>query len=95
MPVLVFRKDVMSFEDLEIGMILTGTVRNVVNFGAFVDIGVKNDGLVHISELSDRYVKDPMTVVKVGDVVSVKIIKLDQERHKIGLTMKGLGKKSH
>jgi uncharacterized protein len=92
MPAPILRKDVMSFEDLEEGMILTGTVRNVVNFGAFVDIGVKNDGLVHISELSDRYVKDPMTVVKVGDVVSVKIIKIDQERHKIGLTMKGLRK---
>jgi uncharacterized protein len=90
MPAIILRKDVMSFKDLEEGMILTGTVRNVVNFGAFVDIGIKNDGLVHISELSDRFVKDPMTVVKVGDIVSVKIIKLDEQHHKVSLSMKGL-----
>lgn len=90
MPKPIFRKDVLSFEDLEEGMILTGTVRNVVNFGAFVDIGVKNDGLVHISELSDRFVKNPMDVVKVGDIVSVKIIKIDAGRHKVSLSMKGL-----
>ncbi|MEA3424133.1 MAG: Tex family protein [Bacillota bacterium] len=89
MPKPVFRKDVMKFEDLNEGMILTGTVRNVVNFGAFVDIGVKNDGLVHISELSDNFVKNPMDVVKVGDIVTVKIIKIDMNRHKVSLSMKG------
>ncbi len=89
MPKPVFRKDVMKFEDLNEGMILTGTVRNVVNFGAFVDIGVKNDGLVHISELSDNFVKNPMDIVKVGDIVTVKIIKIDMDRHKVSLSMKG------
>jgi uncharacterized protein len=89
MPKPVFRKDVMKFEDLNEGMILTGTVRNVVNFGAFIDIGVKNDGLVHISELSDNFVKNPMDVVKVGDIVTVKIIKIDMDRHKVSLSMKG------
>lgn len=92
MPKPILRKDVMKFDDLTEGMILTGTVRNVVNFGAFVDIGVKNDGLVHISELSDNFIKNPMDVVKVGDVVSVKIIKLDIERNKVSLTMKGFNK---
>ena len=89
MPKPVLRKDVMKFEDLNEGMILTGTVRNVVNFGAFVDIGIKNDGLVHISELSDNFVKNPMDVVKVGDIVTVKIIKIDMDRHKVSLSMKG------
>jgi len=92
MPKPILRKDVMNFKDLTEGMILTGTVRNVVNFGAFVDIGVKNDGLVHISELSDKFIKNPMDVVKVGDVVSVKIIKVDLERNKVSLTMKGFSK---
>jgi uncharacterized protein len=88
MPGPVFRSDVLSFEDLEIGMVLPGTVRNVVNFGAFVDIGVKMDGLVHVSQLSDKFVKDPMTVVRVGDAVEVRVIGIDQERHKISLSMK-------
>ena len=69
-------------------MELEGTVRNVVDFGAFVDIGVKNDGLVHISEMSSGYVKHPMDVVSVGDTVKVKILTIDRERKKIGLTMK-------
>ncbi|MBN2260098.1 MAG: RNA-binding transcriptional accessory protein [Clostridiales bacterium] len=90
MPKSALRKDIMKFEDLEIGMIVSGTVRNVVNFGAFVDIGIKNDGLVHISELSDKFIKNPMDVVKVGDIVTAKIIKLDGERHKVSLSMKGL-----
>ncbi len=90
MPKPIFRSDVLSFEDLSEGMILTGTVRNVVDFGAFVDIGVKNDGLVHISELSDKYVKHPMNVVAVGDTVQVKIIGVDQNRGKVSLSMKGL-----
>lgn len=87
-PAVVFRRDVKSFEDLKTGMELEGTVRNVVDFGAFVDIGVKNDGLVHISEMSSGYVKHPMDVVSVGDTVKVKILTIDRERKKIGLTMK-------
>jgi len=87
-PPVVFRNDVKSFEDLKIDMELEGTVRNVVDFGAFVDIGVKNDGLVHISEISDKYIKHPMDVVSVGDTVKVKIIKIDYDKQKIGLTMK-------
>lgn len=87
-PPVVFRNDVKSFEDLKIDMELTGTVRNVVDFGAFVDIGVKNDGLVHISQMSDKYVKHPMDVVSVGDTVKVKIISIDPEKQKIGLSMK-------
>jgi uncharacterized protein len=87
-PPVVFRNDVKAFEDLKIDMEMTGTVRNVVDFGAFVDIGVKNDGLVHISQLSDKYVKHPMDVVSVGDTVKVKIISIDYEKKKVGLTMK-------
>ncbi len=88
MPGPVFRSDVLSMEDLEIGMVMMGTVRNVVNFGAFVDIGVKNDGLVHVSQLSDKFVKDPMDVVRVGDPVEVRVIGIDKERGKISLSMK-------
>ena len=88
MPKPVLRSDVLKFEDLKEGMVLTGTVRNVIDFGAFVDIGVKHDGLVHISELSDKYIKDPSEVVSVGDVVKVKVIKIDTERQKVGLSMK-------
>lgn len=87
-PAVVFRNDVRSFEDLKVDMELTGTVRNVVDFGAFVDIGVKNDGLVHISQLSNKYVKHPMDMVSVGDTVKVKIISIDYEKQKIGLTMR-------
>ena len=87
-PPVVFRNDVRSFDDLEVGMELEGTVRNVVDFGAFVDIGVKNDGLVHISQLSNKFVKHPMDVVSVGDTVKVKIINIDKDKQKIGLTMK-------
>ena len=92
-PPVVFRNDVRKFEDLKVDMEMTGTVRNVVDFGAFVDIGVKNDGLVHISQLSDKYVKHPMDVVSVGDTVRVKIISIDKERGKVGLTMKGIRQK--
>ena len=87
-PPVVFRNDVKSFDDLKIDMEMTGTVRNVVDFGAFVDIGVKNDGLVHISQMSDKYIKHPMDVVSVGDTVKVKIISIDKEKMKVGLTMK-------
>ena len=87
-PPVVFRNDVRSFEDLKEGMEMSGTVRNVVDFGAFVDIGVKNDGLVHVSQLSDKFVKHPMDVVSVGDTVKVRIIGIDKERGKASLTMK-------
>ena len=88
MPKPVLRSDVLKFEDLTEGMVLTGTVRNVIDFGAFVDIGVKYDGLVHISEMSDSYIKNPSDLVSVGDIVKVKVIKIDSERKKVGLSMK-------
>ena len=88
MPKPVLRSDVLKFEDLTEGMILTGTVRNVIDFGVFVDIGVKYDGLVHISEMSNSYIKSPSEVVSVGDIVKVKVIKIDKERKKVGLSMK-------
>lgn len=91
-PPVIFRKDVTSFEDLKTGMILDGTVRNVVDFGAFVDIGVKQDGLVHVSEFSEQFVKNPLEVVSVGDNVKVKIIEIDREKNNIALSMKGLNK---
>ncbi len=90
MPKVVLRSDVLKMEDLKEGMILTGTVRNVIDFGAFVDIGVKNDGLVHISEMSDKFVKDPMKVVSVGDVIKVRVIKVDLEKKKVALSMRGI-----
>ena len=88
MPKPVLRSDILKIEDLKEGMILTGTVRNVIDFGAFVDIGVKNDGLVHISEMSDRYIKNPMDVVSVGDIVKVRVIKIDLDKKKVALSMK-------
>jgi uncharacterized protein len=78
--------------DLAPGMELKGTVRNIVDFGAFVDIGVHQDGLVHISELADRFVKHPLDVVKVGDIVNVKVLSIDEKRGKIALSMKGLNR---
>ena len=77
----------MSMEDLKPDMILTGTVRNVIDFGAFVDIGVHQDGLVHISRMSNRFIKHPSEVVKVGDVIKVWVVEVDQKKHRIGLTM--------
>ncbi|MGA9349733.1 MAG: Tex family protein [Anaerolineae bacterium] len=88
LPKPILRSDVLKMEDLREGMILKGTVRNVVDFGAFVDIGVKQDGLVHVSQMADRYVKNPLEVVSVGDVVEVKVINLDLERGRIGLSMR-------
>jgi len=88
MPKPILRTDVLKLEDLKEGMVLTGTVRNVIDFGAFVDIGVKHDGLVHISELSSSYVKNPSDIVSVGDVVKVKVIGIDLERQKVKLSMK-------
>lgn len=90
MPKPILCSDVLSMEDLEIGMEMKGTVRNVVDFGCFVDIGVKQDGLVHLSQLSDRYVKHPKEVVTVSDVVNVRIIGLDMAKERISLSMKGL-----
>lgn len=88
MPKPILRQDVLKFEDLKEGMVLTGTVRNVIDFGAFVDIGVKHDGLVHISELSDKFVKNPSDVVAIGDIVKVKVIGIDTEKQKVKLSMK-------
>ena len=90
MPKPVLRSDVLKLEDLKEDMILTGTVRNVIDFGAFVDIGVKNDGLVHISEMSEKYVKNPMDIVSVGDIVKVRVIKIDLEKKKVSLSMKNI-----
>ncbi|WP_394861688.1 Tex family protein [Paraclostridium bifermentans] len=86
----VLRTDVLKIEDIKEGMVLKGTVRNVVDFGAFVDIGIKNDGLVHKSQMSNKFVKDPMTVVTVGDVIDVKVIGIDLKTQKVSLTMKDI-----
>ena len=86
----VLRDDVLGMEDLKPEMVLTGTVRNVIDFGAFVDIGVHQDGLVHISELSDRYVKHPSEVVSVGDVVKVRVLAVDVKKKRISLSMKNV-----
>ena len=88
MPKQILRSDVLKFEDLKEGMILNGTVRNVIDFGAFVDIGVNHDGLVHISEMSNNYVKNPSEIVSVGDIVKVKVIGIDNEKQKVKLSMK-------
>ena len=88
MPKPILRSDVLKFEDLREGMQLTGTVRNVTDFGAFVDVGVKHDGLVHKSQLADRFVKHPSEIVSVGDVVKVKVIGIDMEKQKVSLSMK-------
>jgi len=88
MPKPIFRTDVLNIEDLKPDMVLTGTVRNVVDFGAFVDIGVKQDGLVHISKLSDKFVKHPMELVKIGDIVQVRVLDIDISKGKISLSMK-------
>lgn len=88
MPKIVVKSDVLSIDDITKGMILTGTVRNVLDFGAFVDIGIKNDALVHISELSNKYVRNPMEEVAVGDIVKVKVIDVDKTKGKVSLSMK-------
>ena len=87
MPKPILRSDVLKFDDLQEGMTLTGTVRNVIDFGAFIDIGVKHDGLVHISEMADRFIRNPSEVVSVGDVVKVKVIGIDREKQKVKLSM--------
>ena len=90
MPKPILRSDVLKFEDLKEDMILTGTVRNITDFGAFVDVGVKHDGLVHISEMSDKFVKKPTDIVSIGDIVKVKVIGIDYEKQKVKLSMKNL-----
>ena len=89
-PAPVLRSDVLSMEDLQEGMVLTGTVRNVIDFGVFVDIGVHQDGLVHISQICDRFIKHPLEAVKLGDVVQVKVLSVDLQKKRIALTMKGI-----
>ncbi len=88
MPRPVLRSDVLDMKDLTPGMVLKGTVRNIIDFGAFVDIGVHQDGLVHISQMTERYIKHPLEVVKVGDIVEVKVISVDLSKKRIALTMK-------
>ena len=88
MPKPVLRADVLKFEDLRDGMVLTGTVRNITDFGCFVDVGVKHDGLVHISEMSDKFVKSPSDIVSIGDIVKVKVIGIDQDKQKVKLSMR-------
>jgi uncharacterized protein len=88
MPKPIFKSDVLTMEDLREGMVLKGTVRNVVDFGVFVDIGVKQDGLVHVSQMKNKYIKSPHEIVGVGDIVSVKVLSIDLERKRISLSMK-------
>ena len=94
LPPPVLRKDVLEMKDLKPGMVLTGTVRNVIDFGVFVDIGVHQDGLVHISQVSTRRLRHPSEAVKVGDVVKVAVLEVDEKRHRISLTMKNLPKEA-
>ena len=90
LPKPILRNGVISVDDLTEGMVMTGVVRNVVDFGAFVDIGVHRDGLVHISEITDRYIKHPSEVLSVGMNVKVSILKIDRNKERISLTMKGV-----
>ena len=90
LPQPVLRSDILSMEDLKPEMVLTGTVRNVIDFGAFVDIGVHQDGLVHISQICDKYIKHPTDVLSVGDAVKVKVLEVDVKKKRISLTMKGV-----
>lgn len=88
LPLPIFHTDILKLEDLSAGMELTGTVRNVIDFGAFVDIGIKNDGLVHISQMSDKFIKHPMDVVSIGDIVKVWVLSIDTNKGRVGLTMR-------
>jgi uncharacterized protein len=88
LPAPILRSDVLSMEDLRPGMSLKGTVRNVVDFGAFVDIGVKQDGLIHVSEMSDRRVLDPFAILSVGDIVEVAVLNVDVDRGRIALSLR-------
>ena len=89
----ILRTDVMDMKDLKPGMILSGTVRNVIDFGAFVDSGVHQDGLVHISQMTDRFIKHPLEAVSVGDIVQVQVMSVDLQKKRIQLTMKIDGEK--
>lgn len=88
MPRPILRSDVLDMKDLKPGMILKGTVRNVIDFGVFVDIGVHQDGLVHISQITDRFIKHPLDAVSVGDIVEVQVLDVDVAKKRISLTMK-------
>ena len=88
MPAPILRSDVLDMKDLKPGMILKGTVRNVIDFGVFVDIGVHQDGLVHISQITDKYIKHPLEAVSVGDIVNVKVMDVDLTKKRISLTMR-------
>ena len=88
MPAPILRSDVLDMKDLKPGMILKGTVRNVIDFGVFVDIGVHQDGLVHISQITDRYIRHPLEAVSVGDIVDVQVLSVDVPKKRIALTMK-------
>ena len=88
LPKPIFRTDILDLKDLQPGMVLTGTVRNVIDFGVFVDVGVHQDGLVHISEICDRFVKHPSEVVSVGDTVKVLVLAVDEKKKRISLSMK-------
>lgn len=88
LPQPILRTDVMEMKDLKPGMVLTGTVRNVIDFGAFVDIGVHQDGLVHISQISSKFIKHPSEVLTVGDVVKVVVLDVDEKKNRIGLSIK-------
>ncbi|HEV2653862.1 MAG TPA: helix-hairpin-helix domain-containing protein, partial [Ktedonobacteraceae bacterium] len=90
LPAPILRHDVLKIEDLQTGMLLLGTVRNVVDFGAFVDIGIKHDGLVHVSEMADRFIKDPLSIVAVGQVVQVRVLKVDLQRGRVQLSMRSM-----
>ena len=91
LPPPLLRTDVLDIKDLKTGMELKGTVRNVIDFGAFIDIGVHQDGLVHISQISEKRIKHPSDVLNVGDVVNVRVLDVDTEKGRISLTMKGIG----
>ena len=88
MPTPILRSDVLEMKDLKPGMILKGTVRNVIDFGVFVDIGVHQDGLVHISQITDRFIKHPLEALSVGDVVDVQVLSVDTAKKRISLTMR-------
>ena len=90
MPKPVLRTDVLEMKDLKEGMVLKGTVRNVIDFGVFVDIGVHQDGLVHISEITNKFIKHPLEAVSVGDIVDVKVLSVDLKKKRIALTMKNV-----
>ena len=92
LPKPILRTDVLEMKDLKPGMVLTGTVRNVIDFGVFVDIGVHQDGLVHISQVSQKFIKHPSEVVSVGDIVQVVVLEVDEKKKRIGLSMKQVPK---